>query len=147
MSLLAVVITVLLLNGLFTLFQRLYYQRLPPFLPPGLWVTMKALVGDIVQIRKEYPHLVDRSTVVARKLGFPEIIMPGDIRNDIYLTLWTGDFDKYNKTTQKNMEVIMMVCDEEGKIVSVSWGGHLEVGEQGYCFSTVSSFVFHVIWF
>ncbi|XP_064810528.1 dedicator of cytokinesis protein 2-like [Oncorhynchus masou masou] len=83
----------------------------------GLWVTMKALVGDIVQIRKEYPHLVDRSTVVARKLGFPEIIMPGDIRNDIYLTLWTGDFDKYNKTTQKNMEVIMMVCDEEGKAV------------------------------
>uniref|UniRef100_A0A672S3Z5 Dedicator of cytokinesis 2 n=1 Tax=Sinocyclocheilus grahami TaxID=75366 RepID=A0A672S3Z5_SINGR len=83
----------------------------------GLWVTMKALVGDIVQIRKEYPHLVDRSTVVARKLGFPEIIMPGDIRNDIYLTLHSGDFDKYNKTTQKNVEVIMLVCDEEGKVV------------------------------
>uniref|UniRef100_A0A8C1GNX7 Dedicator of cytokinesis 2 n=1 Tax=Cyprinus carpio TaxID=7962 RepID=A0A8C1GNX7_CYPCA len=82
-----------------------------------LWVTMKALVGDIVQIRKEYPHLVDRSTVVARKLGFPEIIMPGDIRNDIYLTLHSGDFDKYNKTTQKNVEVIMLVCDEEGKVV------------------------------
>uniref|UniRef100_A0A8D3CTP5 Dedicator of cytokinesis 2 n=1 Tax=Scophthalmus maximus TaxID=52904 RepID=A0A8D3CTP5_SCOMX len=81
----------------------------------GLWVTMKALVGDIVQIRKEYPHLVDRSTVVARKLGFPEIIMPGDVRNDIYLTLQGGDFDKYNKTTQKNVEVIMWVCDEEGK--------------------------------
>uniref|UniRef100_A0A8C6V3A0 Dedicator of cytokinesis 2 n=1 Tax=Neogobius melanostomus TaxID=47308 RepID=A0A8C6V3A0_9GOBI len=80
-----------------------------------LWVTMKALVGDIVQIRKEYPHLVDRSTVVARKLGFPEIIMPGDVRNDIYLTLQGGDFDKYNKTTQKNVEVIMWVCDEEGK--------------------------------
>uniref|UniRef100_A0A672IBS9 Dedicator of cytokinesis 2 n=1 Tax=Salarias fasciatus TaxID=181472 RepID=A0A672IBS9_SALFA len=80
-----------------------------------LWVTMKALVGDIVQIRKEYPHLVDRSTVVARKLGFPEIIMPGDVRNDIYLTLQGGDFDKYNKTTQKNVEVIMLVCDEEGK--------------------------------
>uniref|UniRef100_A0AAZ3RFL8 Dedicator of cytokinesis 2 n=1 Tax=Oncorhynchus tshawytscha TaxID=74940 RepID=A0AAZ3RFL8_ONCTS len=83
----------------------------------GLWVTMKALVGDIVQIRKEYPHLVDRSTVVARKLGFPEIIMPGDIRNDIYLTLWAGDFDKYNKTSQKNMEVIMMVCDEEVELI------------------------------
>lgn len=81
---------------------------------------MKALVGDIVQIRKEYPHLVDRSTVVARKLGFPEIIMPGDIRNDIYLTLHSGDFDKYNKTTQKNVEVIMLVCDEEGKVVQVS---------------------------
>lgn len=81
---------------------------------------MKALVGDIVQIRKEYPHLVDRSTVVARKLGFPEIIMPGDVRNDIYLTLQGGDFDKYNKTTQKNVEVIMWVCDEEGKVIQVS---------------------------
>ncbi|KAK5864804.1 hypothetical protein PBY51_016016 [Eleginops maclovinus] len=86
----------------------------------GLWVTLKALVGDIVQIRKEYPHLVDRSTVVARKLGFPEIIMPGDVRNDIYLTLQGGDFDKYNKTTQKNVEVIMWVCDEEGKVIQNS---------------------------
>ncbi|XP_008325250.1 dedicator of cytokinesis 2 [Cynoglossus semilaevis] len=86
----------------------------------GLWVTMKAMVGDIVQIRKEYPHLVDRSTVVARKLGFPEIIMPGDVRNDIYLTIQGGDFDKYNKTTQKNVEVIMWVCDEEGKVIQNS---------------------------
>uniref|UniRef100_A0A8C7XUI8 Dedicator of cytokinesis 2 n=1 Tax=Oryzias sinensis TaxID=183150 RepID=A0A8C7XUI8_9TELE len=86
----------------------------------GLWVTMKPLVGDIVQIRKEYPHLVDRSTVVARKLGFPEIIMPGDVRNDIYLTIQSGDFDKYNKTTQKNVEVIMWVCDEEGKVIQNS---------------------------
>uniref|UniRef100_A0A7N6F9H0 Dedicator of cytokinesis 2 n=1 Tax=Anabas testudineus TaxID=64144 RepID=A0A7N6F9H0_ANATE len=95
-----------------------------PFFPYVLFVSLSAsvllketsaLVGDIVQIRKEYPHLVDRSTVVARKLGFPEIIMPGDVRNDIYLTLQGGDFDKYNKTTQKNVEVIMWVCDEEGK--------------------------------
>ncbi|KAJ3588197.1 hypothetical protein NHX12_011791 [Muraenolepis orangiensis] len=83
----------------------------------GLWVTMKPLVGDIVHIRKEHPHLVDRSTAVARKLGFPEIIMPGDIRNDIYLTLQGGDFDKYNKTTQKNVEVVMLVCDQQGKVV------------------------------
>ncbi|MBN3277632.1 DOCK2 protein, partial [Polyodon spathula] len=83
----------------------------------GLWVTMKPLVGDIVQIRKDYPHLVDRTTVVARKLGFPEIIMPGDVRNDIYINLQSGDFDKYNKTSQKNVEVIMCVCDEEGKVV------------------------------
>ncbi|ELK17356.1 Dedicator of cytokinesis protein 2 [Pteropus alecto] len=85
----------------------------------GLWVTMKMLVGDIIQIRKDYPHLVDRTTVVARKLGFPEIIMPGDVRNDIYITLLQGDFDKYNKTTQRNVEVIMCVCAEDGKTLSV----------------------------
>ncbi|EGV96298.1 Dedicator of cytokinesis protein 2 [Cricetulus griseus] len=87
----------------------------------GLWVTMKMLVGDITQIRKDYPHLVDRTTVVARKLGFPEIIMPGDVRNDIYITLLQGDFDKYNKTTQRNVEVIMCVCTEDGKVLPLSF--------------------------
>ncbi|XP_040200610.1 dedicator of cytokinesis protein 2 isoform X1 [Rana temporaria] len=80
----------------------------------GLWVTVKMLVGDSVQIRKDYPHLVDRATVVARKLGFPEIIMPGDVRNDIYITLLSGDFDR---ATQRNVEVIMCVCDEDGKVI------------------------------
>ncbi|XP_078269755.1 dedicator of cytokinesis protein 1 isoform X2 [Rhinoraja longicauda] len=81
----------------------------------GLWATMKLLLGDVHQIRKDFPHLVDRTTAVARKMGFPEIIMPGDVRNDIYVTLVQGEFDKGNKTTSKNIEVTMMVYDEEGK--------------------------------
>uniref|UniRef100_A0A665WLT5 Dedicator of cytokinesis 1 n=1 Tax=Echeneis naucrates TaxID=173247 RepID=A0A665WLT5_ECHNA len=81
----------------------------------GLWVTLKLLPGDIHQIRKDFPHLVDRSTAVARKMGFPEIIMPGDVRNDIYVTLVQGDFDKGSKTTPKNVEVTMSVYDEDGK--------------------------------
>uniref|UniRef100_A0A3Q3ILQ4 Dedicator of cytokinesis 1 n=1 Tax=Monopterus albus TaxID=43700 RepID=A0A3Q3ILQ4_MONAL len=81
----------------------------------GLWVTLKLLPGDIHQMRKEFPHLVDRSTAVARKMGFPEIIMPGDVRNDIYVTLVQGDFDKGSKTTPKNVEVTMSVYDEDGK--------------------------------
>ncbi|XP_070608582.1 dedicator of cytokinesis protein 1 isoform X3 [Erythrolamprus reginae] len=81
----------------------------------GLWVTLKLLPGDIHQIRKEFPHLVDRTTAVARKMGFPEIIMPGDVRNDIYVTLVQGDFDKGNKTTAKNVEVTVSVYDEDGK--------------------------------
>lgn len=43
----------------------------------------------------------------------------GDVRNDIYITLLQGDFDKYNKTTQRNMEVIMCVCAEDGKTLPV----------------------------
>uniref|UniRef100_A0A8C5NH96 Dedicator of cytokinesis 1 n=1 Tax=Gouania willdenowi TaxID=441366 RepID=A0A8C5NH96_GOUWI len=81
----------------------------------GLWVTLKLLPGDIHQIRKDFPHLVDRSTAVARKMGFPEIIMPGDVRNDIYVTLVQGDFDKGSKTTPKNVEVTMSIYDEDGK--------------------------------
>ncbi|NXT41679.1 DOCK2 protein, partial [Pelecanoides urinatrix] len=86
----------------------------------GFWVSLKMLWGDLSQARKDYPHLVDRSTVVARKLGYPEVIMPGkqgDIRNDIYLTLVQGEFDKGNKKTQKNVEVTVCVCDESGSVV------------------------------
>ncbi|XP_052369382.1 dedicator of cytokinesis protein 1-like, partial [Oncorhynchus keta] len=85
----------------------------------GLWVTLKLLPGDIHQIRKDFPHLVDRSTAVARKMGFPEIIMPGDVRNDIYVTLVQGEFDKGSKSTPKNVEVTMTVYDEDGKKLEV----------------------------
>uniref|UniRef100_A0A8C8AW93 C2 DOCK-type domain-containing protein n=1 Tax=Otus sunia TaxID=257818 RepID=A0A8C8AW93_9STRI len=83
----------------------------------GFWVSLKMLWGDLSQVRKDHPHLVDRSTVVARKLGYPEVIMPGDVRNDIYLTLVQGEFDKGSKKTQKNVEVTVCVCDESGSVV------------------------------
>lgn len=44
---------------------------------------------------------------------------PGDVRNDIYLTLVQGEFDKGNKKTQKNVEVTVCVCDESGSVVQV----------------------------
>lgn len=46
---------------------------------------------------------------------FPE----GDVRNDIYVTLVQGDFDKGNKTTPKNVEVTMSIYDEDGKKLEV----------------------------
>lgn len=46
---------------------------------------------------------------------FPE----GDVRNDIYVTLALGDFDKGSKTKPKNVEVIMSVYDEDGKKLEV----------------------------
>lgn len=44
----------------------------------GLFVTLKLLPGDLAQVRKDYSHFVDRSTAIVRKMGFPEIILPGD---------------------------------------------------------------------
>ncbi|NWZ16417.1 DOCK1 protein, partial [Agelaius phoeniceus] len=90
----------------------------------GLWVSLKVLWGDLSQVRKDHPHLVDRSTAVARKLGYPEeladgAVPPGDVRNDIYLTLVQGEFDKGSKKTQKNVEVTVCVCDEAGNVVQV----------------------------
>ncbi|XP_037669111.1 dedicator of cytokinesis protein 5 isoform X4 [Choloepus didactylus] len=83
----------------------------------GLWVSLKLLPGDLTQVQKNFSHLVDRSTAIARKMGFPEIILPGDVRNDIYVTLIHGEFDKGKKKTPKNVEVTMSVYDEDGKLL------------------------------
>ncbi|XP_073911286.1 dedicator of cytokinesis protein 5 isoform X1 [Castor canadensis] len=83
----------------------------------GLWVSLKLLPGDLTQVQKNFSHLVDRSTAIARKMGFPEIILPGDVRNDIYVTLIHGEFDKGKKKTPKNVEVTMSVFDEEGNLL------------------------------
>uniref|UniRef100_A0A8C2Q7K8 Dedicator of cytokinesis 5 n=1 Tax=Cyprinus carpio TaxID=7962 RepID=A0A8C2Q7K8_CYPCA len=84
------------------------------FLLSGLFVTLKLLPGDVFQVKKNYPHFVDRTTAIVRKMGFPEIILPGYVRNDIYVTLLQGEFDRGKKKTPKNVEVIMSVLDEEG---------------------------------
>uniref|UniRef100_A0A8C9ZKT8 Dedicator of cytokinesis 5 n=1 Tax=Sander lucioperca TaxID=283035 RepID=A0A8C9ZKT8_SANLU len=79
----------------------------------GLFVTLKLLPGDLAQVRKDYPHFVDRSTAIVRKMGFPEIILPGIVRNDIYVTLLQGEFDRGKKKTPKNVEVILSVHNDE----------------------------------
>ncbi|KAL0979453.1 hypothetical protein UPYG_G00185280 [Umbra pygmaea] len=83
----------------------------------GLFVTMKLLPGDLVQVRKDFPHLVDRTTAIVRKMGFPEIILPGYFRNDIYVTLLQGEFDRGKKTTPKNVEVMLSVLDADGNLM------------------------------
>ncbi|XP_036606025.1 dedicator of cytokinesis protein 5 [Trichosurus vulpecula] len=83
----------------------------------GLWVSLKLLPGDLTQVQKDFSHLVDRTTAIARKMGFPEIILPGDVRNDIYVTLIHGEFDKGKKKTPKNVEVTMSVFDEDGTLL------------------------------
>uniref|UniRef100_A0A670JSG5 Dedicator of cytokinesis 5 n=1 Tax=Podarcis muralis TaxID=64176 RepID=A0A670JSG5_PODMU len=82
-----------------------------------LWVSLKLLPGDLAQVQKDFSHLIDRSTAVARKMGFPEIILPGEVRNDIYVTLMHGEFDKGKKKTPKNVEVTMSVHDEDGNLL------------------------------
>lgn len=50
-------------------------------------------------------------------MGFPEVILPGDVRNDLYLTLVGGEFAKGSKSSDKNIEVTATVCNEKGVVV------------------------------
>ncbi|KAJ7356302.1 Dedicator of cytokinesis protein 2 [Desmophyllum pertusum] len=83
----------------------------------GVKICLKLISGDVDQIREEHPLLVTKQTAIARKLGFPEVIMPGDLRNDLYLTIHSGEFEKGKKTAYKNIEVTMHVLSDDGTIL------------------------------
>lgn len=70
--------------------------------------------SNFPKVREENPHLVFGNIAVVRKMGFPEVILPGDVRNDLYLTLVHGEFSKGTKSSDKNIEVVVTVCNEKG---------------------------------
>uniref|UniRef100_A0A8C7DDD3 Dedicator of cytokinesis 3 n=1 Tax=Oncorhynchus kisutch TaxID=8019 RepID=A0A8C7DDD3_ONCKI len=83
----------------------------------GLIISLQLLRGEMEQIRRENPMIFNRGVALTRKLGFPDVIMPGDIRNDLYLTLERGDFERGGKSVQKNIEVSVYVLFADGEIL------------------------------
>lgn len=90
------------------------------------------LHGELNQVREENP-LLFKNTQLTRKLGFADVIMPGDVRNDLYLTLEHGDFERGGKSTGKNIEVSVVVYDAEGSIIeNCLWGASGMEGASSY---------------
>lgn len=46
----------------------------------GLIISLQLLRGDVDQVRRENPLLFSRGVAISRKLGFPDVIMPGETR-------------------------------------------------------------------
>ncbi|XP_067937845.1 dedicator of cytokinesis protein 1-like [Watersipora subatra] len=84
----------------------------------GIWVSVRLLDGDIKQVREAYPHLIVGPTIVARKMGFPEVIMPSDVRNDFYVTINLGDFGQ-GRLADRNVQISMQVCSRDGKPLAI----------------------------
>lgn len=80
-------------------------------------VTVEILQGDVKQIKEDFPRLLHTNVPIARKMGFPEVILPGDVRNDLYLTICSGEFSRSAKTSEKNVEVCVSVCNEHGETI------------------------------
>uniref|UniRef100_A0A8C7S616 Dedicator of cytokinesis 3 n=1 Tax=Oncorhynchus mykiss TaxID=8022 RepID=A0A8C7S616_ONCMY len=80
----------------------------------GLIISLQLLRGEMDQIRRENHAVFSRSLAIMRKLGFSDVIMPGDTRNDLYLTLERGDFERGGKSVQKNIEVTVYVLYADG---------------------------------
>ena len=48
------------------------------------------------------------------------LLFTGRDRNDIYLTLEYGQFEKGSKRAERNVEIAIAVCDKDGKVIPVS---------------------------
>ncbi|XP_061920452.1 dedicator of cytokinesis protein 4b isoform X4 [Entelurus aequoreus] len=83
----------------------------------GLAVALQLLHGDIDQLRREYMLLFTRGVSITRKLGFSDVIMPGEMRNDLYVTLEKGEFEKGGKSVARNVEITIYVLDIDGQIL------------------------------
>lgn len=50
---------------------------------------------------------------------YGDLLFVGHDRNDVYVTLEYGQFEKGSKMAERNVEVAIAVCNSEGRIVPV----------------------------
>lgn len=81
----------------------------------GLHLAVKIITGDLKKCQTEHPMLFTKGLAVIQKMDFSDVINPGEVRNDVYLELCEGDFDRDGKKAQKNVEVKVTVLDKEGR--------------------------------
>lgn len=67
-------------------------------------------------------------------MGFPEVIYPNDVRNDLYVNILRGEFHRSaTKASDKNIEVSVSVCNDNGKVITnVISGGNGSILKDPY---------------
>ena len=101
-----------------------------------LAVSIKVFYGDAETIVRENSSLL-QDTPLSLRLGFPDVVFPGDVRNELYTKLWSGDFSASQSTNARrnvanfargqvgavtgNVQVSMEVRDQTAGQSSVSF--------------------------
>ena len=78
------------------------------------------------QIREEHPLLVTKQTAIARKLGFPEVIMPGKFFNQALLLSWSWGHNFHLSVTN---QVSIFVSNISSFSISSSYRGQSDSRE------------------
>ncbi|KAJ4468210.1 hypothetical protein J3R30DRAFT_1684989 [Lentinula aciculospora] len=94
-----------------------------------LVVSIKVYRGDAPTIIKENTSVL-QDTPHTLRLGFPDVVFPGDVRNELYIKLWSGSFQVVTNNSSRisvsnlrggpsamNMQVTVEVRDEEGRTI------------------------------
>ncbi|EPQ25943.1 uncharacterized protein PFL1_06398 [Pseudozyma flocculosa PF-1] len=85
-----------------------------------LAVNVKVFHGETSALIRENPSLLADTPLTAR-LGFPDVVFPGDKRNEAYIKLWSGEFyplgGKMSGGALKNIQVSAEVRTRDGRVV------------------------------
>jgi len=95
-----------------------------------LAVSVKIFHSDSSTIIKENMSLLQDIPLTLR-LGFPDVVYPGDVRNELYIKLWSGEFLSSNSGSARlsmanftrpgpvsqNVQVTIEVRDREGHTI------------------------------
>ncbi|OBZ66616.1 Dedicator of cytokinesis protein 3 [Grifola frondosa] len=95
-------------------------------------VSIKVFYGDADTVVRENTSLL-QDTPLSLRLGFADVVFPGDVRNELYVKLWSGDFTASQSTTARrsvanfargqvgsvagNVQVTMEVRDKDGRTI------------------------------
>ena len=85
-----------------------------------LAVSIKVFYGDTDTIVRENSSIL-QNTPLTLRLGFPDVVFPGDVRNELYIKLWSGDFS----STQASNARRSMANFARGQVGSAS--GNVQV--------------------
>lgn len=111
-----------------TLHEDILASRIKEFEKPlnaqHVSIGLRFFHEDVKIIARDHPSLM-QGTALTQRLGFPEVILPDDQRNHIYVKLWTGDFpslvasgNKLRAMQGSNVEVEVEVRKLDGTTVS-----------------------------
>ncbi|RUS24199.1 hypothetical protein BC938DRAFT_473961, partial [Jimgerdemannia flammicorona] len=73
-----------------------------------LCVYLRMFYGELDTVVRANSALL-QGVPVASRLGFPDVVFPGDVRNELYIRLAAGDFQGFGRA--KNMQVAACVRD------------------------------------
>lgn len=82
-----------------------------------LAVSIKIFRGDSDTIVKENTSLL-QDTPHTLRLGFPDVVFPGDIRNELYIKLWCGDFGTSHGTSGGRLSVASFARGQMGPVAN-----------------------------
>ncbi|KAH7642670.1 dedicator of cytokinesis protein 1-like protein [Dermatophagoides farinae] len=85
----------------------------------GFIISILLFASYKMQLLDKYRmYYAQYPSYIARKIGFRDIILPEDVRNDLYLTLVSGEFHKGSKKSERNIEVTVKIIDENGMVIN-----------------------------